>query len=156
MFGSPPQTIHNPPPSRPSFLVGTCSLLQSIYSPNPSPLRGQESLLAHCLVSTSFGAQSSHNPLPFGAQYSRGYLFSSPIDVGPSNPSPFVSKNPCWHTVLYPPPSGLSFFTIHPFWGLESLLAYHLVSTLFRAQPPYLHIAWCLVLVLTVTGQAYH
>ena len=57
-------TFH--PPSRPSVLVGTRSLLQSMWDPPIHLLRGPSSLLAHRLMSTPFqGSASSltHRPV---------------------------------------------------------------------------------------------
>ncbi|KAG7025070.1 hypothetical protein SDJN02_13893, partial [Cucurbita argyrosperma subsp. argyrosperma] len=77
MLRSSPQstwdlTIH--PPSGPSILAGTHSLLQSMWDPS---------------------LQDPTSSLTF---------IPSPIDVEPPNPPHFGAQCPCWHTALYPPP----------------------------------------------------
>ena len=128
---------HNPPPfgaQNPRWHSFPSPI--DVGLPNPHPFLGSASLLAHRLVST-----------PFEAQPPRWHSFPSPIDVGPPNPplsgpSILVGTPPCVH-----PPSGLNLLAdthsllqsmwdspIHPFQGIASLLAHHLMSTPLRGS----------------------
>ena len=70
--------------------------------------RSFHSLIKKNVLFSSSTDVVSHNPPPFEAQRPRCHMFPSPIDVRSSNPLPFRDPRPYKHTVLCPPPSGLS------------------------------------------------